>query len=237
MKKHAKILSMILLLCFVFSWGASAKNISIGLKFGAASPQEITVQNQSGFFLTVGDEVLCELPEKNIQVLWEEDGTIVLTNASDETVLYTYQKNELPLGLTPADNGTVLIGNSEYRGSARFLHNDSGLTVMNYLDLEDYLKGVVPGEMPSSWPTEALKAQAVCARNYAVTNWNKFQKYGFNLDDTTQSQVYLGVKGEKPETNRAIEETKHIFLTYHGEPATTFFYSSSGGHTESSKYA
>lgn len=237
MNKCNKFLCIVLVLLCMLSVSVSAKNISIGLKFGAKSPKETTVQNNSGFVLSVGDEVLSALLETNIKILWAEDGTILITNEADDTLLYTYQKSDLPLGLTPADGGTVLIGGTEYRGGARFLHTNDGLTVINYVDLEDYLKGVVPGEMPSSWPTEALKAQAVCARNYAVTNWNKFQKYGFNLDDTTQSQVYLGLKGEKAETNRAIEETRNIFLTYNGEPATTFFYSSSGGHTESSKYA
>lgn len=237
MNKLKKILCVVLVLLCLVSQSVLAKNISIGLKFGAKSPKETVVQNNSGFLLTVGDELICELMEPNIKIVWAEDGTIVLTNGADDTLLYTYQKSDLPLGLTPADGGTVLIGGTEYRGGARFLHTTEGLTVINYVDLEDYLKGVVPGEMPSSWPTEALKAQAVCARNYAVTNWNKFQKYGFNLDDTTQSQVYLGVSGEKAETNRAIEETKNIFLTYNGTLATTFFYSSSGGHTESSKYA
>ena len=237
MKKYRKLISILLLFCCLFATQASAKNISIGLKFGGKSPKEVTVQNQSGFLLSVGEETLGELPDGTIKLTWAEDGTVVLTTPTDETVLYTYEKSDRPLGLTPANLGTVLIDGTEYRGSARFLYNDNGITIINHLDIEDYLKGVVPGEMPSSWPTEALKAQAVCARNYAITNWNKFQSYGFNLDDTTQSQVYLGVKGEKPETNRAILETQNIYLTYNGKPATTFFYSSSGGHTESSKYA
>lgn len=236
MKFYTKLTILFLCCLLLGSISASAKNISIGLKFGAKSPQETTVQNSSGFLVTLGDEVMSELNETKVTVKKNEDGTASVIHPEDGTVLCTYEKSDQPLGLCPKDSGTVLIDGSEYRGSARFLLNDTGLTVINYVDLEDYLKGVVPGEMPHSWPTEALKAQAVCARNFALTNWNKFQKYGFNLDDTTQSQVYLGVKAEKPESNRAVEETENIFLTYNGEPATTFFYSSSGGHTESSKY-
>ncbi len=236
MKYYSKILIVLTAFLMLFSASASAQNISIGLKFGAKSPKEVVVQNSSGFLVTLGDEVMSELSETKVIIIQNQDGTASVTNPEDGTILCTYEKSAQPLGLCPRDGGTVLIDGSEYRGSARFLINDTGLTVINYVDLEDYLKGVVPSEMPSSWPTEALKAQAVCARNYAVTNWNKFQKYGFNLDDTTQSQVYLGVKGEAAASNRAVEETKNIFLTYNGELATTFFYSSSGGYTESSKY-
>lgn len=236
MKKHCKILSFILFFCLLCSIGASAKNISIGLKFGSKSPQEIQLKNNSAFLLLLGDEILFEVGETTLKVVWAENGTISVFGQEDETPLYIYEKSELPLGVFPADGGTLLIGDSEYRGGARFLHNDVGLTVINYLDMEDYLKGVIPGEMPYEWPAEALKAQAVCARNYALTNYDKFKSYGFNLDDTTQSQVYLGVKAEKESTNQAVDATKNIYLTYNGEIANTFFYSSSGGHTESSKY-
>lgn len=236
MKQPWKILVLCWILFLFATLCVSAEHISIGLKFGTKSPQSSTVENASGFTLTVGEELQTELAETKITVSWQEDGTIAVTNPENETLLFTYEKNEHPLGLIPADAGTLLIDGTEYRGGAHYLHTAEGLTVINYVDLEDYLKGVVPSEMPSSWATEALKAQAVCARNYAITNRNKFQKYGFNLDDTTQSQVYLGVAGEKESTNRAVEETKGIFLTYDGKLATTFFYSSSGGHTESSKY-
>ncbi len=236
MKKHCKILSLVIVFCLLCSAIASAKNINIGLKFGSKSPQEIQLKNNSAFLLLLGDEILCEIGETNLNVIWTEDGTISVFGSENDAPLYTYEKSDTPLGLFPADGGTLFIGDLEYRGGARFLHNDIGLTVINYLDMEDYLKGVIPGEMPHEWPMEALKAQAVCARNYALTNFHKFQSYGFNLDDTTQSQVYLGVKAEKESTNQAVDATKNIYLTYDGEIANTFFYSSSGGHTESSKY-
>ncbi len=234
--KQFRLVTLFLAILMLFSsWAVSAKDISIGLKFASTSPKETTVQNASGFIVTVGNETVAELAEAKILISWVEDGTIQLLSPADNTVLYIHEGGNTPITLTPADQGTVLIGGTEYRGSARFIRTDLGLTVINYVDIEDYLKGVVPGEMPSSWPTEALKAQAVCARNYAMTNWNKFQNYGFNLDDSIQSQVYLGVKAEKPETNRAVEETEGIYLKYGDDYASTFFYSSSGGHTENSE--
>lgn len=229
--------SLILVCLFLFGTvSASAEMISIGLKFGSKAVKQTTVANSSGFTLKVGDQVIAPLAETKLTLSWNANGTVAITDPLTNVAVYEYQKSAQPLELAPLDAGTVLIDGAEYRGSVRFLHSDSGLTVINYLDLEDYLKGVVASEMPSSWPMEALKAQAVCARNYAMTNKNKFQSYGFNLDDTTQSQVYTGVKGETESTNRAVLETQGLFLTYNGKLATTFFYSSSGGHTESSKY-
>ncbi len=237
MKRFRLLLSFLAILVAISQMTVSAKDISIGLKFASSSPKEITVKNASGFCVTAGEETVTQLAEQTVLVVSSEDGTIQLINPADNTLLYTHENTALPLTLTPADNGTVFIGAAEYRGSARFLRTDAGLTVINYVDIEDYLKGVVPGEMPSSWPEEALKAQAVCARNYAISNWNKFSKYGFNLDDTTQSQVYSGVKAETPQTNKAVEETQGIYLKYNDQYANTFFFSSSGGHTESSEYA
>lgn len=234
--KHFRLISLFLAMILVFSAvTASAKNISIGLKFNTSSPKETSVQNSSGFIVKVNDTTVTELAEKKVIVRWDSNGSILLLNAESGALLYTHSDTQSPLTLTPANYGTVLIGGTEYRGSARFLRTSQGLTVINYVDLEDYLKGVVPGEMPASWHSEALKAQAVCARNYALANWNKFSKYGFNLDDSVQSQVYRGVSAEHPRSNAAVEETQGVFLKYNGQYANTFFYSSSGGRTENSE--
>ena len=238
MKRFRWIFLFLFLLTMVFVFSmltVSAKDISIGLKYHSTSPKEITVQNSSGFMVTTDETQVTALAETQVLVVWAEDGSIQLQNPIDGVLLYTHVNGQTPITLYPADNGTVLIGGTEYRGAARFFRTDLGLTVINYVNIEDYIKGVVPGEMPSSWHKEALKAQAVCARNYAVSNWNKFQKYGFNLDDTTQSQVYLGVKAEKPESNAAVDETKGIYLKYGDQYADTLFFSSSGGHTENSE--
>ena len=236
MNKFLKIPAFLLCILLLTANIVSAENISIGLKFGSKAVPQTTLQSDSGFLLKIGDELLTPLAETKLVVSWNASGSIDVTDPINQIAVYSYPKSTIPLELAPADMSTLLIDGARYRGAARFLHTDSGLTVINYLDLEDYLKGVVASEMPSSWPMEAVKAQAVCARNYAMTNKNKFQSYGFNLDDTTQSQVYKGVSGETESTNRAVAETKGIFLTHNGKLATTFFYSSSGGHTESSKY-
>ena len=105
-----------------------------------------------------------------------------------------------------------------------------GLMAVNALDLDDYVRGVVPGEVPASWPMETLKAQAVIARTYGVAT----DRGGAAFDQypDTRSQVYKGYSGEYPGTNRAVSATAGQVLRYQGRIATTYYFSTSGGRTE-----
>lgn len=106
------------------------------------------------------------------------------------------------------------------------------INVINYLDIEDYLLSVVPSEMPSGWPIEALKAQVVAARSYAYANLDKHGTEGYDLKDNTEDQVYSGVKSEAEATNLAVASTEDIVLKYDGKPICAYFHSASGGHTD-----
>jgi stage II sporulation protein D len=106
------------------------------------------------------------------------------------------------------------------------------LQLVNVVGLESYLLGVVPGEMPKDWPVEALKAQAVAARTYAISHLVKAK--GYDLHSDWRSQVYYGVASEAPGPTRAVLETRGEIVTYQGAPAQTFYFSSSGGRTISS---
>jgi stage II sporulation protein D len=106
-----------------------------------------------------------------------------------------------------------------------------GVTVINRIKIDQYVRGVVAGEMPSSWALEALKAQAVAARTYAVAT----RKRGgaFDLYPDTRSQVYKGVAGETANTNRAVRATaRQVVVNIGGSPIVTYYFSTSGGHTE-----
>jgi stage II sporulation protein D len=128
--------------------------------------------------------------------------------------------------LGPAING---VGSGLYRGTIELLRGASGVHAINALPIDPYVQGVVPGEMPSSWHMEALKAQAVVARSYAMAT----DKPGpFDQYPDTRSQVYRGVTGETSRTNGAVQATAGEILTYGGAPAVTYYFSTSGGHTE-----
>jgi stage II sporulation protein D len=127
-----------------------------------------------------------------------------------------------------AANGRV---SGAYRGAIDFSPGAfTGVDAINALTLDTYLRGVVPDESPPSWPLEALKAQAVAARTYAVATMKPGA--GFDLYPDTRSQVYGGVAAEVASTNQAIAETRGEVVTYQGVPVVTYFFSTSGGRTE-----
>ena len=106
-----------------------------------------------------------------------------------------------------------------------------GVVAVNALGLEDYVRGVVSAESPSAWPAEALKAQAVAARTYAITTARR-RRRGFDQYADTRSQVYRGVAAETPSTDAAVPPPRGQVVTYGGQPVTTYFFSTSGGETE-----
>ncbi|MBO8136536.1 MAG: SpoIID/LytB domain-containing protein [Desulfotomaculum sp.] len=128
---------------------------------------------------------------------------------------------------------TLYTGNTSkrYRGNFDFRLDETGITAINDLPLEEYLYGVVPSEMPYDWPEEALKAQAVVARTYALYSRGQYLAYGFDVLATQKNQVYHGYDHETPETNKAVEETKGQVLTYNDRLILAVFHSSSGGFT------
>jgi stage II sporulation protein D len=103
------------------------------------------------------------------------------------------------------------------------------------IDLDPYVKGVVAGEMPSSWPIEALKVQAVAARTYALAT--RKTTGAFDQYPDTRSQVYRGVIGESVRSNAAVDATAGRILTFGGQPAVTYYFSTSGGHTENVEFS
>jgi stage II sporulation protein D len=132
-----------------------------------------------------------------------------------------------------ADNGVrdgLYRGGIEIRTAAGY-----GLNAINAIAMEDYLLGVVPSESPASWPPAALQAQAVVARSYAMAS--NVNGKGFNQYADTRSQMYRGYLGEAPSTTAAVGATSGQVVTYAGNVATTFFFSTSGGYTENIEYA
>lgn len=123
-----------------------------------------------------------------------------------------------------------------YRYYGDFLYERIGggnITVSNYLSMEDYIKGILPYEMSPSWPLEALKAQAVCARNYTLASTgNRHKNQHFDVCNTTCCQVYRGTNNASANSDRAVEETRGVYARYQGNLAQTFYYASNGGASE-----
>lgn len=130
------------------------------------------------------------------------------------------------------DDGLLTYDGRQYRGSLRFTALGDQLEVVNVLDIESYLRGVVPAEMSASWQMEALKAQAVAARSYTMTSLDPTARY--DLCATVDCQVYRGVEAEHARTDAAILATAGVVVTYQGETAHTYYHADSGGVVASS---
>ncbi|MDD4463155.1 MAG: SpoIID/LytB domain-containing protein [Desulfobacterales bacterium] len=139
---------------------------------------------------------------------------------------------------------TALLANSarpigvngrKFRGAVEITSEADGLRAVNHVNIEHYLYGVVPKEMPHKWPKAALMAQAVAARTYALYIKQKSGEKPYDVLATTASQVYGGYDAEKTETNRAADETAGQVLSYDNRLIIAYFHSNSGGHTEDAK--
>ena len=164
------------------------------------------------------DVTLAE-PDFGRVVVYENDTPIFGYNASDLDVVFSAPKIEYKQAF--------------YRSGILIKRlSDSDLTVINRLTLSEYLYGVVPKEMGTGWPIEALKAQAVAARNYALMNLGKYSTYDFDFTPGTSSQAYGGYDAEKSDSNRAVDETAGVVLTYEDALVECYYHAHSGGYTE-----
>lgn len=161
------------------------------------------------------------------------DGDRAVLSSATGRKLNTYGSSVIVQGqdltlIGEADNGVV---DGRYRGSLQVrVAKRGGLNAINLVGSETYLRGVVPAEIPASWPVEALKAQAVAARSYAFST----AKYGEQFDQyaDTRSQMYRGISGETRRTDIAVKRTSRRVVTYESRVIPAYFFSTSGGRTE-----
>jgi stage II sporulation protein D len=137
------------------------------------------------------------------------------------------------------DNGEHYfeVNKKQYRGYLTIhpTHGKTGLTIVNTLPIEQYLYGVIAREISPNWPLETIKAQAVAARSYALYTHRKHQDDDYDVCATTDCQVYGGRSSEKPQTNKAVDDTSGQVITYNDKIIPAYFHSSSGGYTENSE--
>jgi len=146
-----------------------------------------------------------------------------------------------PIKITPVGNTKIMgVFNGQkyrYRGDIEIdIDKEHGkLNIINIIGIEEYLYGVLKKEISPRWPAEALKAQAIASRTFAIFNMNKYIDKGYNICASTNSQAYGGVNHEDPLTNKAVDETRGVIMTYKGNPINAVYHSDSGGYTEDSE--
>lgn len=200
-----------------------------GTELGAAPVSRVRVLLTSGGkSLTLGSAADFRVRDATGVVHNVVAGTYTLTPALKLKVDGQSTARALPGPLLFQPGAAPLQLKHPYRGSIQIDVTDRKVRAINMVGLEQYLYGVVPSEMPFTWLPEALKAQAVAARSYALAT----RKTGaFDLYPDTRSQVYLGLDHEKPSTNAAVDATAGMVVLYEGQVAKTFFFSTSGGRT------
>lgn len=139
------------------------------------------------------------------------------------------------LTIRPSGAGELALDGRRYRGALELRHKGGGLTAVNIVPVDDYLRSVVPEEMPVDWPAEAIKAQSVAARSFALASCGRHAGEGYDLCTTTHCQLYTGTAAEKSASNAAIKATRGEVLTYGGKPIEALFHTDSGGMTENSE--
>jgi stage II sporulation protein D len=164
-----------------------------------------------------------------------------LTPAASPALQVTREQGRLLVGGHPVEGpavrfraqGALTVDGTRVDGDVVVLPGKTGLQAVNVLPLEAYLEGVLGSEMPPSYPMEALKAQAVAARTYALSR--KLEQYDqpFHLGSSVLSQVYKGLAAVDPRTHQAVQATRGQVLTWMLQPIEAYFHASCGGHTES----
>ncbi len=135
--------------------------------------------------------------------------------------------------IQPQREATIYINNRRFRGNIDIIRTEGErLLVVNHLDIEDYLYGVLYHEVSPYWPKEALRAQAIAARSFALYQSRLNQGNDYDLTSTVYSQLYGGRTSERYRTNRIVNQTQGKILLYKGEPFPAYYHATCGGHTE-----
>ncbi|MBT9154830.1 MAG: Amidase enhancer [Firmicutes bacterium] len=194
--------------------------------------------------VSLGAKHALTLLERDAEVLWDTETVFVQANAADFPSMLALT---LPDGAVRylsdhsvrfAGGGQpVRVDDASFRGNIIFNPNRRGLlTSINVLPLEEYLLGVVPNEMPAAWPLDALKAQALAARSYAVRQRNRHGQDGFDLCSTIHCQAYQGKGSEHPRSTQAVMATRGQVITFDGAVIDAVYHAHAGGHTRNSEH-
>ncbi len=217
------------------------QEIKIGMLSITPSPKLYFSISRGTFDIYLGEETAASHSGFTDQV-WRVDATDdkFLKLMSPTGKEYNFPQDAIyikPAG-DMVEDGQILIGERKdklrpYRGYFKIVVENDHLLAINVVPMEEYLLGVVPAEMPPSWPEDALKAQAVAARSYAFYNIGRFGYRGFDLADTVVSQAYAGKFAETEATTKAVVDTEGEVLLYKGNIANCLYTSTCGGRSAS----
>lgn len=231
-----KFVTYLLLFLLAFSVTANADEVQstenenglirVGLFYGSTAVKELSVKTGASFVLPGGFE-----PYYAINAYFNADtGGISVTDSEGELLTELAEGEAL---IVIARSGEFEIGDRTYRNSFELTGEKQGIRVVNILPLDEYLYGVLPNEIYPSWGEEALKATAIAARSFTLASVSgKHSADGFDVCTNTHCQMYRGKGTEYTSTNKAVDDTSGLVLTYKNKIISAMYNANNGGYTE-----
>lgn len=222
MKRFLLFLTIIISLLTI-STSAKSDDLTINIKIKSSS-EGYDLTSEQGFELITEGKAVLPIPAKSIHLSYE-NGLMIKTDSG----FYGPYENSM----VASKNNITSVDKRKYNGN--FYVDSINNALINNVNLEEYIYSVVSGEMGSSFEMDALKAQAIAARSYAISNLKKYIKHGYNLTNDIYSQVYLGVNNVNDKIRKAVDETKGLIASFNGEIINATYSSSNGGVIASSE--
>lgn len=236
--------------------GTREIKVGIGMRQNGKPATRETVHFIPSHAFNVTDESGKIIARGNARESWVavlKNGRAYLSAPNGKKYPFSKSVTITPVSKTEGEGHTIIVKNvmsgagmtwasvddKEYRGKLQILHNtkQNTLVPVNIVNMEEYLQGVISSEMPTKFPMDALRAQAVLARTYALKHLGKHRSYGYDVCDTQNCQVYGGVSAESERANAAVESTMGETLNYKNKPIESVFSANCGGITQSAKEA
>ena len=192
--------------------------------------KEIRIRSDRSIPLILKGQIFSNKKIKGLTLKKQKERTILFFDKNKQKIYDL--KNEQKFSVRSSDKRGIWVGNKRYAGKLNIFIRDNEILIVNVIGIEKYLSSVVGSEMPAKWPLEALKAQAIASRTYALK-----QKGNplYDIDSTNMNQVYIGLEAGTHKTKRAVNSTRSLVLTYKNKLINALFHSSSAGMTENSQ--
>ena len=230
-KKKALKIFIIFFLIYPFFSGKSLSAFSEPIiKVLIAKDEKLRVRADSSIPLNISEPILPKTKIKGL-TLKKLNNKFILSLDSNKDKYYEISNNK-SLIIRSSDRRGIWINSKRYSGKINIIFRNNKILAINVLGVEKYLNSVVGSEMPHKWHIEALKAQAIASRTYALKKTNNGL---YDIDSTQTNQVYNGLESSTFKTRRAVRETRSLVITYKNKLINALFHSSSGGMTENSE--
>ena len=226
---HNFCLISILIFCFSQNRALSASKEPI-ISVLILKDKKIRIRSDRSIPLTIKGQRFSNKKIKGLTLKKQNNRTTLIFDKNKQKIYDL--KNKEKFLVRSSDRRGIWVGQKRYAGKLNIFISDNHILVVNVLGIEKYLGSVVGSEMPAKWPLEALKAQAIASRTYALKQKGNPQ---YDIDSTNKNQVYMGLEAGTYKTKRAVSSTRSLVLTYNNKLINSLFHSSSAGMTENSQ--